>query len=145
MGDAADPRELRRTFIVPAIKPFDHYDFARAKVACNLAWLVAKAFGTGRRGSPAGARGWRDPGRGGRSRRAPGGAATGAGGAGRGWPGPWGWIAGRRVSGGPRGPVPTPAASRGAAASGPRPPARPRVPPGRCLSRRRRGWPAGSP
>ncbi|XP_053768690.1 calmodulin-regulated spectrin-associated protein 2 isoform X1 [Desmodus rotundus] len=46
MGDAADPRELRRTFIVPAIKPFDHYDFARAKIACNLAWLVAKAFGT---------------------------------------------------------------------------------------------------
>ncbi|XP_054432517.1 calmodulin-regulated spectrin-associated protein 2 isoform X2 [Pteronotus mesoamericanus] len=46
MGDAADPRELRTTFIVPAIKPFDHYDFARAKIACNLAWLVAKAFGT---------------------------------------------------------------------------------------------------
>ncbi|XP_036926371.1 calmodulin-regulated spectrin-associated protein 2 isoform X2 [Sturnira hondurensis] len=46
MGDAADARELRRTFIVPAIKPFDHYDFARAKVACNLAWLVAKAFGS---------------------------------------------------------------------------------------------------
>ncbi|XP_059533297.1 calmodulin-regulated spectrin-associated protein 2 isoform X2 [Myotis daubentonii] len=46
MGDAAEPRELRRTFIVPAIKPFDHYDFARAKIACNLAWLVAKAFGT---------------------------------------------------------------------------------------------------
>lgn len=53
MGDAADPRELRRTFIVPAIKPFDHYDFPRAKIACNLAWLVAKAFGTGR---------WRRPG-----------------------------------------------------------------------------------
>lgn len=46
MGDAADPREVRRTFIVPAIKPFDHYDFSRAKIACNLAWLVAKAFGT---------------------------------------------------------------------------------------------------
>ncbi|XP_036133594.1 calmodulin-regulated spectrin-associated protein 2 [Molossus molossus] len=46
MGDAADSRELRRTFIVPAIKPFDHYDFSRAKIACNLAWLVAKAFGT---------------------------------------------------------------------------------------------------
>ncbi|XP_054568866.1 calmodulin-regulated spectrin-associated protein 2 isoform X1 [Eptesicus fuscus] len=46
MGDAAEPRELRRTFIVPAIKPFDHYDFSRAKIACNLAWLVAKAFGT---------------------------------------------------------------------------------------------------
>lgn len=48
MGDAADPREPRRTFIVPAIKPFDHYDFSRAKIACNLAWLVAKAFGTGK-------------------------------------------------------------------------------------------------
>uniref|UniRef100_A0A2K6F2P6 Calmodulin regulated spectrin associated protein family member 2 n=1 Tax=Propithecus coquereli TaxID=379532 RepID=A0A2K6F2P6_PROCO len=47
MGDAADPREMRKTFIVPAIKPFDHYDFSRAKIACNLAWLVAKAFGTG--------------------------------------------------------------------------------------------------
>ncbi|XP_067394409.1 calmodulin-regulated spectrin-associated protein 2 isoform X1 [Emydura macquarii macquarii] len=46
MGDAADIKEMRKTFIVPAIKPFDHYDFARAKIACNLAWLVAKAFGT---------------------------------------------------------------------------------------------------
>lgn len=48
MGDAADAKEMRKTFIVPAIKPFDHYDFSRAKIACNLAWLVAKAFGTGR-------------------------------------------------------------------------------------------------
>lgn len=48
MGDAADVKEMKKTFIVPAIKPFDHYDFARAKIACNLAWLVAKAFGTGR-------------------------------------------------------------------------------------------------
>ncbi|XP_042321091.1 calmodulin-regulated spectrin-associated protein 2 isoform X2 [Sceloporus undulatus] len=46
MGDAADTKELRKTFIVPAIKPFDHYDFVRAKIASNLAWLVAKAFGT---------------------------------------------------------------------------------------------------
>lgn len=46
MGDAAEVKELRKTFIVPAIKPFDHYDFARAKIACNLAWLLAKAFGT---------------------------------------------------------------------------------------------------
>ncbi|XP_069823591.1 calmodulin-regulated spectrin-associated protein 2 [Dendropsophus ebraccatus] len=37
--------EGKKTFIVPAIKPFDHYDFNRAKVASNLAWLVAKAFG----------------------------------------------------------------------------------------------------
>ncbi|XP_043376713.1 calmodulin-regulated spectrin-associated protein 2 isoform X7 [Chelonia mydas] len=46
MGDAADIKEMRKTFIVPAVKPFDHYDFTRAKIACNLAWLVAKAFGT---------------------------------------------------------------------------------------------------
>ncbi|XP_005997782.1 calmodulin-regulated spectrin-associated protein 2a isoform X2 [Latimeria chalumnae] len=46
MGDAADNRDVKKTFIVPAIKPFDHYDFARAKIACSLAWLVAKAFGT---------------------------------------------------------------------------------------------------
>lgn len=52
MGDAAEPRDARRTFLVPAIKPFDHYDFSRAKVACNLAWLVAKAFGTGESGPP---------------------------------------------------------------------------------------------
>lgn len=41
--------EGKKTFIVPAIKPFDHYDFNRAKVASNLAWLVAKAFGAGKR------------------------------------------------------------------------------------------------
>ncbi|XP_042675174.1 calmodulin-regulated spectrin-associated protein 2 isoform X5 [Centrocercus urophasianus] len=46
MGDAVDTKEMKKTFIVPAIKPFDHYDFSRAKIACNLAWLVAKAFGT---------------------------------------------------------------------------------------------------
>ncbi|KFO72404.1 Calmodulin-regulated spectrin-associated protein 2 [Cuculus canorus] len=46
MGDGTGGREMRKTFIVPAIKPFDHYDFSRAKIACNLAWLVAKAFGT---------------------------------------------------------------------------------------------------
>ncbi|XP_030258077.1 calmodulin-regulated spectrin-associated protein 2 isoform X1 [Sparus aurata] len=47
MGDAADPdRGMRRTFIVPAIKSFDHYDFTRAKISCSLTWLVAKAFGS---------------------------------------------------------------------------------------------------
>ncbi|MEQ2191503.1 hypothetical protein XENOCAPTIV_029641, partial [Xenoophorus captivus] len=39
---------MRRTFIVPAIKSFDHYDFTRAKISCSLTWLVAKAFGSGR-------------------------------------------------------------------------------------------------
>lgn len=48
MGDAADDRGMRRTFIVPAIKSFDHYDFTRAKISCSLTWLVAKAFGSGR-------------------------------------------------------------------------------------------------
>uniref|UniRef100_A0A8C5QKJ1 Calmodulin regulated spectrin associated protein family member 2 n=1 Tax=Leptobrachium leishanense TaxID=445787 RepID=A0A8C5QKJ1_9ANUR len=42
---AAGGQEVKKTFIVPAIKPFDHYDFSRAKVASNLAWLVAKAYG----------------------------------------------------------------------------------------------------
>ncbi|KAL1765127.1 calmodulin-regulated spectrin-associated protein 2 isoform X2 [Sigmodon hispidus] len=46
MGDAADPHEMKRTFLMPAIKPLDHYDFSRAKIACSLRWLVAKAFGT---------------------------------------------------------------------------------------------------
>ncbi|KAM4552815.1 calmodulin-regulated spectrin-associated protein 2 isoform 3-T3 [Odontesthes bonariensis] len=46
MGDAADDRGMRRTFIVPAIKSFDHHDFTRAKISCSLTWLVAKAFGS---------------------------------------------------------------------------------------------------
>ncbi|XP_031711234.1 calmodulin-regulated spectrin-associated protein 2 isoform X2 [Anarrhichthys ocellatus] len=46
MGDAADDSGMRRTFIVPAIKSFDHYDFTRAKISCSLTWLVAKAFGS---------------------------------------------------------------------------------------------------
>ncbi|XP_012690619.2 calmodulin-regulated spectrin-associated protein 2 isoform X3 [Clupea harengus] len=46
MGDAVDNKETKRTFIVPAIKSFDHYDFTRAKISCSLAWLVAKAFGS---------------------------------------------------------------------------------------------------
>ncbi|XP_072525471.1 calmodulin-regulated spectrin-associated protein 2 isoform X2 [Salminus brasiliensis] len=46
MGEAAEAREARRTFIVPAIKSFDHYDFSRAKISCSLTWLVAKAFGS---------------------------------------------------------------------------------------------------
>ncbi|XP_070700804.1 calmodulin-regulated spectrin-associated protein 2 isoform X2 [Pempheris klunzingeri] len=46
MGDAGEDRGMRRTFIVPAIKSFDHYDFTRAKISCSLTWLVAKAFGS---------------------------------------------------------------------------------------------------
>lgn len=47
MVDIAENAQVKKTFIVPAIKPFDHYDFNRAKVASNLAWLVAKAYGAG--------------------------------------------------------------------------------------------------
>ncbi|KAM8849536.1 calmodulin-regulated spectrin-associated protein 2 isoform 3-T3 [Spinachia spinachia] len=46
MGDAPEDRGMRRTFIVPSIKSFDHYDFTRAKISCSLTWLVAKAFGS---------------------------------------------------------------------------------------------------
>ncbi|KAJ8384534.1 hypothetical protein AAFF_G00204490 [Aldrovandia affinis] len=46
MGDVADSKEIKNTFIVPAIKSFDHYDFAKAKICCSLTWLIAKAFGT---------------------------------------------------------------------------------------------------
>nr|XP_057922835.1 calmodulin-regulated spectrin-associated protein 2 isoform X2 [Doryrhamphus excisus] len=43
MGDDSG---MRRTFIVPAIRSFDHYDLTRAKISCSLTWLVAKAFGS---------------------------------------------------------------------------------------------------
>ncbi|XP_056303371.1 calmodulin-regulated spectrin-associated protein 2a isoform X2 [Danio aesculapii] len=46
MGDLSESRDPRKTFIVPAIKSFDHYDFNRAKIRASLTWLVAKAFGT---------------------------------------------------------------------------------------------------
>ncbi|XP_061776177.1 calmodulin-regulated spectrin-associated protein 2 isoform X1 [Nerophis ophidion] len=43
MGDDSG---MRRTFIVPAVRSFDHYDVTRAKITCSLTWLVAKAFGS---------------------------------------------------------------------------------------------------
>ncbi|XP_061551285.1 calmodulin-regulated spectrin-associated protein 2 isoform X3 [Phycodurus eques] len=46
MGDAAHLGGVRRTFIVPAIRSFEHYDFTRAKMSSSLTWLVAKAFGS---------------------------------------------------------------------------------------------------
>ncbi|XP_062843519.1 calmodulin-regulated spectrin-associated protein 2 isoform X2 [Trichomycterus rosablanca] len=46
MEGAGGSKLSRRTFIVPAIKSFDHYDFTRAKISCSLTWLVAKAFGS---------------------------------------------------------------------------------------------------
>ncbi|XP_072516138.1 calmodulin-regulated spectrin-associated protein 2a isoform X2 [Salminus brasiliensis] len=46
MGDLTEAKDCKKTFIVPAIKSFDHYDFNRAKIRASLTWLVAKAFGT---------------------------------------------------------------------------------------------------
>ncbi|XP_071200635.1 calmodulin-regulated spectrin-associated protein 2a isoform X2 [Salvelinus alpinus] len=46
MGEVTDAKELKNTFIVPAIKSFDRYDFSRAKICCSFTWLVAKAFVT---------------------------------------------------------------------------------------------------
>ncbi|KAK0143697.1 Calmodulin-regulated spectrin-associated protein 2 [Merluccius polli] len=46
MGEVQDTKEVRKPFIAPAIKSFDHYDFARAKVGCSLKWLVREAYGT---------------------------------------------------------------------------------------------------
>ncbi|KAB5559421.1 hypothetical protein PHYPO_G00028840 [Pangasianodon hypophthalmus] len=46
MGDLSQASPWKNTFIVPAIKSFDHYDFNRAKIRASLTWLVAKAFGT---------------------------------------------------------------------------------------------------
>lgn len=48
MGEVQDAKDARKTFVVPAIKSFEHYDFSRAKICCSLTWLVAKAYGTGK-------------------------------------------------------------------------------------------------
>uniref|UniRef100_A0A3B4ZMU6 Calmodulin regulated spectrin associated protein family member 2 n=1 Tax=Stegastes partitus TaxID=144197 RepID=A0A3B4ZMU6_9TELE len=47
MGEVQDVRDAKKTFVTPAIKSFEHYDFSRAKICCSLTWLVAKAYGTG--------------------------------------------------------------------------------------------------
>ncbi|XP_076007477.1 calmodulin-regulated spectrin-associated protein 2a isoform X2 [Genypterus blacodes] len=46
MGEVQDVREVKRTFVAPAVKSFEHYDFSRAKICCSLTWLVTKAYGT---------------------------------------------------------------------------------------------------
>ncbi|XP_058494942.1 calmodulin-regulated spectrin-associated protein 2a isoform X3 [Solea solea] len=46
MGEVQDVSSVLRTFVAPAVKPFEHYDFSRAKICCSLTWLVAKAYGT---------------------------------------------------------------------------------------------------
>ncbi|XP_023195071.1 calmodulin-regulated spectrin-associated protein 2 isoform X5 [Xiphophorus maculatus] len=46
MGEVQDVRDAKKSFVAPAIKSFEHYDFSRAKICCSLRWLVAKAYGT---------------------------------------------------------------------------------------------------
>ncbi|XP_047230446.1 calmodulin-regulated spectrin-associated protein 2a isoform X4 [Girardinichthys multiradiatus] len=46
MGEVQDARDAKRSFVAPAIKSFEHYDFSRAKICCSLRWLVSKAYGT---------------------------------------------------------------------------------------------------
>uniref|UniRef100_A0A8C6Q643 Calmodulin regulated spectrin associated protein family member 2 n=1 Tax=Nothobranchius furzeri TaxID=105023 RepID=A0A8C6Q643_NOTFU len=46
MGEVQDDRDARKTFVAPAVKSFEHYDFSRAKICCSLRWLLAKAYGT---------------------------------------------------------------------------------------------------
>ncbi|XP_041862050.1 calmodulin-regulated spectrin-associated protein 2a isoform X4 [Melanotaenia boesemani] len=46
MGEVQDVRDAKKTFVAPAIKSFEHYDFSRAKICCSLTWLVSKAYGT---------------------------------------------------------------------------------------------------
>uniref|UniRef100_A0AAV2KZJ1 Calmodulin regulated spectrin-associated protein family, member 2a n=1 Tax=Knipowitschia caucasica TaxID=637954 RepID=A0AAV2KZJ1_KNICA len=48
MGEVLDVRDFKKLPTAPALKPFEHYDFSRAKICCNLTWLVSKAYGTGR-------------------------------------------------------------------------------------------------
>ncbi|XP_034387174.1 calmodulin-regulated spectrin-associated protein 2a isoform X2 [Cyclopterus lumpus] len=46
MGEVQDVRDVKKTFVVPSVKSFEHYDFSRAKICCSLTWLVTKAYGT---------------------------------------------------------------------------------------------------
>ncbi|XP_072420305.1 calmodulin-regulated spectrin-associated protein 3 isoform X3 [Chiloscyllium punctatum] len=41
-----DVGEMRKTFLVPEIKPLDQYDFFRAKIAGSLSWLLVKSYGS---------------------------------------------------------------------------------------------------
>ncbi|XP_017268942.1 calmodulin-regulated spectrin-associated protein 2a isoform X1 [Kryptolebias marmoratus] len=46
MGEVQDDRDAKKTFVAPAVKSFEHYDFSRAKICCSLRWIVSKAYGT---------------------------------------------------------------------------------------------------
>ncbi|XP_072561297.1 calmodulin-regulated spectrin-associated protein 3 isoform X3 [Paramormyrops kingsleyae] len=41
-----DSNAMKRTFVVPDIKPLDQYDLTRAKICASLGWLLSKAYGS---------------------------------------------------------------------------------------------------
>ncbi|XP_054645287.1 calmodulin-regulated spectrin-associated protein 2a isoform X3 [Dunckerocampus dactyliophorus] len=45
MGEVQDVKNMKKVFVAPAIKSFEHYDFSRAKICCSLSWLLSKAYG----------------------------------------------------------------------------------------------------
>lgn len=37
---------MRKSFVVPEIKPLDLYDSNRAKICASVGWLLAKSYGS---------------------------------------------------------------------------------------------------
>ncbi|XP_073713075.1 calmodulin-regulated spectrin-associated protein 3 isoform X1 [Misgurnus anguillicaudatus] len=40
-----DSNAMRKTFVVPDIKPLDQYDVTRARICASVGWLLAKSYG----------------------------------------------------------------------------------------------------
>ncbi|XP_073694173.1 calmodulin-regulated spectrin-associated protein 3 isoform X5 [Garra rufa] len=40
-----DSNAMRKTFVVPDIKPLDQYDLTRARICASVGWLLAKSYG----------------------------------------------------------------------------------------------------
>ncbi|RXN04422.1 calmodulin-regulated spectrin-associated 3-like isoform X2 [Labeo rohita] len=40
-----DSNAMRKTFVVPDIKPLDQYDLSRARICASVGWLLAKSYG----------------------------------------------------------------------------------------------------
>ncbi|KAL4659172.1 calmodulin-regulated spectrin-associated protein 3-like isoform X1 [Arapaima gigas] len=41
-----DSSAMRKTAVVPDIRPLEQYDFSRAKICASVGWILGKAFGT---------------------------------------------------------------------------------------------------
>ncbi|XP_039626312.1 calmodulin-regulated spectrin-associated protein 3 isoform X2 [Polypterus senegalus] len=41
-----DSNAMRKTFLVPEIKPLDQYDFNRAKICASLTWVFSRCYGS---------------------------------------------------------------------------------------------------